>query len=512
MARWTRVFYSVVFFVLVPVWGAVSAQDTEFQRALEALNAGRYIQAENMFQKLVQDNRDVNPDVVYFAAKAAWHIAHYKRAEGLVNRYLASEDASLLYQKDARSLKATIAQAIAAYSASDQSAFAYAQKQGTIFAYAAYRRQYPDGENVTAADFLSFRRAKEINGEIAYIRYLEYWPEGSFRQDAQRGADNAAYRIARQMNTERSYQQYFSDYPNGINALQAKQRAESLAFYRAKKEGTVEGVKAFLALYPGGGYASEAMKMLKAAEVTAPQRALTGPIVTIPKGVFIHRKPAKADSTYSPRLVEIKKPFTAMAHEVTFAQWDKCGADGGCGAYVPDDMTWGRLQRPVINVSRLDIEKFILWFNAAWHKTGAQGAWRLPSEIEWAYMAHASYSHVAVQRYAVEKNTQSCAACDTALDSPLTFPVGSFKANSFDLYDMLGNAGEWVADCWHENFVDTLTPAAFNGALEGCVSGVVRGRPNEDTPAFMALQVREKYNLNDRVQAVGFRLVLDSEK
>jgi formylglycine-generating enzyme required for sulfatase activity len=30
-------------------------------------------------------------------------------------------------------------------------------------------------------------------------------------------------------------------------------------------------------------------------------------------------------------------------------------------------------------------------------------------------------------------------------------PVGSFLPNAFGLYDMHGNARQWVEDCWHGN-------------------------------------------------------------
>lgn len=469
------------------------------ENAIEAIDVGRFRLADEILQRLVAAH-PTNQEIYYFAAWAAYGSSHYDRAKALVERYNGFASAGI-YASEAVKLEAAIHEAIRAFKASEQSAFDFAQRQHTIFAYAAFRDAYPLSANVEQADFLSYRRAKEVNVEISYRRYLDYWPQGKFRGDAEKSVDLAAFREARQQNTVESYQNYLTAYPKGAYALQAMQREETLAFSRANTDGSATALRAFLARYPRGSYFNEASKALKAAEARAPLRALSGPTVKIPAGTYVYRAPGQAGVRTPTRTFEIATAFTAMAHEVTFEMWDRCAAEGACAADGPADEGWGRLNRPVINVTRADVDTYVTWLNSRWQAAGGQGTWRLPSEVEWAYMARGRNSQITAQKAAFDRASQACPDCDDRAGADATFPVGRAAPNSFGLYDMLGNAAEWVDDCWGPEF--SAAPTA-----ETCTSGVVRGTTNLTVPMLLAVQARQEMAFDARHKLVGFRLIL----
>ena len=52
------------------------------------------------------------------------------------------------------------------------------------------------------------------------------------------------------------------------------------------------------------------------------------------------------DDEFPVHNVTIPEVFAVSKYEVTFAQWDKCVQDGGCGGYSPPDRGWGRGEPP----------------------------------------------------------------------------------------------------------------------------------------------------------------------
>jgi formylglycine-generating enzyme required for sulfatase activity len=73
--------------------------------------------------------------------------------------------------------------------------------------------------------------------------------------------------------------------------------------------------------------------------------------------------------------------------------------------------------------------------------------------------------------------------------------VGEKDPNDFGLYDVLGNATEWVEDCYHESYADAPTDgSAWEDAT--CDYRIVRGGCYGSTPRGVRVSVREGVETN----------------
>ena len=215
-------------------------------------------------------------------------------------------------------------------------------------------------------------------------------------------------------------------------------------------------------------------------------------------------------------MVTIAKPFAVGKFEVTFAEWDACVVEGGC-KHKPADESWGRGERPVINISWTDItEDYLPWLSK---KTGKP--YRLLSEAEWEYAARggpsapfggclrywwgdeASHEHA---NFGGEDGRHLRKGLD---QWDYTAPVGQFPPNPFGLHDMHGNVFEWVQDCSGGVPGNTYDGAPIDGSANiswGCGARVTRGGSCGDS-AHVLRSARRIFTLPSiRANIIGFRI------
>ena len=179
--------------------------------------------------------------------------------------------------------------------------------------------------------------------------------------------------------------------------------------------------------------------------------------------------------------------------------------------YTQDD------RHPVTCVSWDDAGAYVRWLS---QKTGK--AYRLLSEAEWEYAARAG---TTTMRFWGDDGNMSCAyanGADATAEAQLpsarnwaaaacndryayTAPVGSYRANAFGLYDMLGNVGEWTQDCWNANYSGAPTDGSAWAAGD-CALRAVRGGAWDDGPVGLRAAYRVGSPTIIRLYSRGFRV------
>ena len=102
--------------------------------------------------------------------------------------------------------------------------------------------------------------------------------------------------------------------------------------------------------------------------------------------------------------------------------------------YGAPDYGWGHAGYPAISVTRAAAEAFCEWLS---NKTGKR--YRLPTEIEWAHAAA-----LASGGTAVTSERLAAIAWHKGNAEARTHPVGTRTADALGLFDLFGNAAEWV--------------------------------------------------------------------
>ena len=259
-------------------------------------------------------------------------------------------------------------------------------------------------------------------------------------------------------------------------------------------------------------------------------------LVSVPAGSFRMGSAAneigRAAHEGPQRTVKVPR-FALGKYEITrgqFAAFVKAtgySASGGCWYWLviwhfDRNRSWKKPgwaqtdEHPVSCINWEDARAYTLWLS---QKTGHN--YRLPTEAEWEYAARAGtesprfwghnprnackYGNV-YDRTSSAKYRAPWAHHDCEDGYAETAPVGKFQANAFGLHDMLGNAPEWVTDCWRGNYKNAPTDgAAFTNS--DCKKRTIRGGSWAHWPDLVRSATREHDEPYDREIKYGFRVV-----
>jgi len=316
----------------------------------------------------------------------------------------------------------------------------------------------------------------------------------------------------------------------------------------------------YLRQYPQGRFAVLAKNKIKHLQQIAADldRPHTNPPPTSPKpnsdladfGIDMVRIPAgefwmgsddsdkDAEADEKPKHKVKVRAFNLAKYEVTRGQYaafvKDTGHTSGPSCWTYNNGSWGEQsgadwrkpgfdqndKHPTVCISLTDALAYIEWLNG---KTGQ--VFRLPTEAEWEYAARAG---TTTTRYWGDNPDDACQYANVAdqttkRDVPgwssswtihnctdgyaYTAPVGSFKPNDFQLYDMLGNAWEWTCSAYQDK---------YSGGEKKCLSNndatdrrAVRGGSWFNLPLYLRSANRDWNAPTVRYDGFGFRLAQD---
>lgn len=225
-------------------------------------------------------------------------------------------------------------------------------------------------------------------------------------------------------------------------------------------------------------------------------------MVSIPPGSFmmgslaseIGRNPDEGPQ----HRVIIDYAFAAGKYEVTQKEYAAfVAATGGVAPPQPQFSTGP--EHPVVNVSWNDAQAYAKWLT----QTSGEH-YRLLTEAEWEYAARAGIQAAYPWGDVVGSGHANCSGCGSPQEGKGTAPVGSFKPNAFGLYDMHGNAWEWVEDEFHESYHGA--PTDGRAWTTGAPLRVRRGGSWYDKPDDARSAERTRHGPALRAHFNGFRV------
>ncbi|MBP5106431.1 formylglycine-generating enzyme family protein [Pseudomonas protegens] len=250
-------------------------------------------------------------------------------------------------------------------------------------------------------------------------------------------------------------------------------------------------------------------------------------MVVLPAGSFVMGTPedevGREPDEGPQHTVTFKNAFAMSRFHVTAAELDAYIRETGTVIKDGDDRP-GRLcqaskpryeqgpRQPAVCVDYADVQAYTQWLSK---KTGKH--YRMVSEAEREYAARAGstgsfpFPFDEEGQYQITKHANTYGPKD---GFSFTAPVGSYPPNAFGMYDMHGNVYEWVADCWHPDYVGAPADGrAWMEESEGvCLDAQIRGNDWGEAPVFSRSGNRNSRKREVRGDWLSFRVVRELEQ
>ena len=451
---------------------------------------------------------------------------------------------------------------------SDEAAWRASESIGTAAAYQAYLGEYPRGLYAAAARIkLAGLAAPALPAATAAAPTLAA-PVAPSATTPALGPEARAWEAALQNHSLGAYQAYLRAYPRGRYASQA--RSAMVALRQAAAEPAVPVVvpppqqpqpsQSRLSTEEREALRTAALRELSLAR-------LSGADFTMGADADELGDDGQPDATAQPRRGVKVANFELAYYEVNVGQFRKfvdatgylteaeTAAAPGCfvatrsgrwelqpgsnwrdPGYGPDHkQTDGH---PVVCVSWNDVQAYLQWLN------GSTERYRLATEAEWEFAARGGttsprpwsetpgffgrvWNAAKLGSKPERPVSRSCGyanvadeALRTLLDWPDTLncadsypyavPGGYFSRNNFSLYDMVGNAAEWVQDCWNNSHAGAPNDARARNSGD-CTRHVVRGGSWASKSASIRSAARGAQPHAYRAADLGFRIARSAQ-
>ncbi|MEZ5558971.1 MAG: SUMF1/EgtB/PvdO family nonheme iron enzyme [Pseudomonadales bacterium] len=208
-----------------------------------------------------------------------------------------------------------------------------------------------------------------------------------------------------------------------------------------------------------------------------------GPLmVVIPAGSYVMGDADGPPSERPAHRVTLTQPFALSVYEITVAEYQAFAQATGRSISSKADVSNRDL--PITYVDWADAAAYADWLT---RETGAR--YRMLSEAEWEYAARAGsagdyffgddprelcrYANIADRSLKTRFREWDVVDCDDGFVR--LAPVGSLAANPFGLYDVYGNAAEWVLECGVPGYARAPNDGSPADDAGGCDTHGYRG-------------------------------------